>query len=263
MKHLLLTALFSVILLSGIMAQQSQSAGNLTITIESTRVIGDQLLVSGQVVAKQQETRMLGLRLDMTDGAGDKHDMKAIWWGGKKLTSMVSFDQKLQPGIPYSFDLAIETRGRSMASIKSLLIDTRDWGMKEDLKFHFTDIPIPIKKDPNLTPGIVEVSKDVYLKWTKFEESATDLKINFVIENKASMDQEINFRSFSNTRVIDKAGNVHEGTLSIRDWVNFPVKTPIAVTITIKGAVKMSDVKMLQFESMNFKYHLTDLAIPK
>ncbi|NDV95330.1 hypothetical protein D0T84_10410 [Dysgonomonas sp. 521] len=259
MKRNLLLVLFSTVLALGVMAQQEQTSGNLIIKVESTRVIGDQLLVSGKMFANK-EFRIMNLKTSIVAADGDAHKLSGLWWGGKS-TYLSSFDQTLQPDIPYSFDFAFATQNKDMNPVTAMLIDARDWTNKIDMKFNFKAINVPLNEDPNLTPGTMEIGKNIYLTWKKYEESATGLTINFVIENKSNKDQEMSFRSYSNARIIDKEGNIYEGTLTLRDRVEFPSGTPKAASVSIKEKIKMSEVKMVQFESGDFKYSVKDKDI--
>ncbi|MBB4036094.1 hypothetical protein GGR21_001995 [Dysgonomonas hofstadii] len=262
MKKLLLTALLIVSFTLSLIAQQVQTSGGISVSLESTRVIGDRLLISGKMTA-DKVIRAMNLKLSVIDSDGDGHDLKVIWWGGKKESSIISFDKELQPGIPYSFDFSIETQSKNMNPITAILLNIRDWTHSADIKMQFKDIPVPVKADPNLKPGVMEIGKDIYLKWVKAEESASGLKINFVVENKANKDQEMSFRSYSNGKIIDKDGNIYEAALTLKDAVTFPSKTPIAGSISIKQPIKMADVIMVQFESGYFKYSVKDLTFAK
>ena len=262
MKRTLLTVALILGLALCINAQQTQTSGHMTMKIESTRVIGNRLLVSGKI-SVDKLFRLMNLKVSLIDSDGDTHELKEMWWGGKNESSIMSFDRELQPDIPYSFDFSIDTQNKNMNPVTAMLVAARDWTNDINMKMQFKDIPVPITPDANLKPGVVEISKDVYLKWTKAEESATGLKINFVIENKSNKDQEMSIRSYSNAKIIDKEGNVYDASLTPNERVVFPSNTPIAGSISIKQALKMADVIMVQFESYHFKYSVRDITFSK
>lgn len=261
MKKQLLSVLLCCIIALGLSAQEIQTSGNLTVRIESTRIIGDRLLVSGKM-SVNKEVRLMNINVNAVVADGDSHTMRELWWGGK-VASISAFDKTLQPDIPYSFDFAIATQNKNMNPVTAILVDIRDWTSGTNLKLTFKDIKVPMISASSTASQGVEIDKNIYLKWTKNEETAAGLKINFVVTNLSNKDMEMTFRSFDNAKIIDKEGSVYNGTLSFKDNVNFPAGTPISGFISIKEPVKMSDVIMIQFESRYFKYSIKDIPVAK
>lgn len=258
MKRILLAVLCSVVSVFGLSAQVVQTTGPLTISLESTRIIGDRMVVSGKMTV-DREVRLRLMTANAITTEGDSHSPANMMFGGKEV-SISTFDQIFQAGIPYSFDIYFETQNMNMDPVAALMIDIRDHGAGVGLKFSFPNVRVPMVPDQNLVPGTMEIGKDIYLRWTKFEESAAGLKIDFLVMNKSNKDQQMYFLSYNNAKIIDKDGNIHEGALTLSDWVTFPTGTPVAGSISIKEPVKMGDVVMVQFQTRNFKYSVKELV---
>ncbi|NDW09028.1 hypothetical protein [Dysgonomonas sp. 520] len=259
MKKLLLAVFISVALIFGASSQTQITVDPLTIKIESTRVIGDYLLVSGKLTTSSG-VRLMGIEASAVTQDGDAQPCKALWWAGKSAY-LSSWDNTLLPDIPYSFDLAIKTDNKNMNPITALIIKFFNHTTQQRMQIVMKNIAVPLKADPNLaSASVMEIYKDVYLKWTKAEESATALKINFVVENKANKDQEVSFYSYNEATIIDNEGNAHKAPITLRNAVNFPTNTPIAGSITTKTPLKMSQVVMVQFSSGDYKYDVKKLV---
>lgn len=258
MKKFLLTTLCVVFSALGLSAQVSQTVGPLTVDLESTRVVGDRLLVSGKMIVDRQ-VRLRNLNSSVVTPDGDVLQRTNILFGGEDVSTSV-FDKIFQAGIPYSFDLYFDTRNTPMNPLAALMVEIRDQDAGVNMEMRFSGVPVPMAPDPNLVPGTFELDKDIYLSWTNFHESPDGLKVDFVVVNRASKDQQLSFRTFDNARIIDSGGNIHPGALTLRDRVTFPAGIPVAGSISVEGPVRMSDVLMIQLQSAKIKYSIREIV---
>lgn len=250
MKKLFMTLLLSVALVVGISAQQTQSDGTINISIESTRVIGNQILVSGKM-SVNSETRFMNLTTNIVTPDGDQHMITKFWWAGEP-TYLSSFDITMYPNIPYSFDAAFDSNNKDIKQLTALIFELFNHKAQKKVRISFPNVPVPSSTDPNLANGSIEIDKDVYLKWTKFEETPKGLKIHFVILNKAKKDKIIAFRSYvdGSTVIIDKDGNQYKKcNQTLKDRITFPVNVPVAGYFDTEEPLKMNYVNMLQFQT--------------
>lgn len=240
---------------------ETEVAAPISFKIESTRVIGNQLLISGKVHSFN-DMRLMGNKITAISPDGETYESKMMWWGGVEASPM-SFDKNLTAEINYAIDIAIEVKGKMLSTIGVLTLNAFDHSNQKYFKIQMKDIAIPMPVDPNLSsPSVIEIYKDVYLRWTKAEESANGLKISFVVENKASKDQELKFYSYNKAKITDNEGNSFEGDITLRDRITFPSETPIAGSITFDKPVKMNQIALLEFASSNFTYKIRKVVIP-
>ena len=239
-----------------------ESAGPISVSIESTRYIGDKLLISGKLLASE-DLRLMLTKITAITPDGDTYESKDMWFGGKQTPPM-SFDNKLIADINYAVDIAIEVKGKQINNIASLTIDAFNHTAQKYFKIPLKNITIPNPVDPNLdNPSVIEISKDIYLRWTKVEETANSFKVSFVVENKGSKDVEMRFISYNNAKITDDDGNSYDATLTLKDRVDFPAGTPVAGSISVNKPIKVSKISLLEFSSHNFKYKIKKVVIPQ
>lgn len=233
----------------------------LIINIESTRFIGDRLLVSGKIQTSE-DIRVMNMAATLITPDGDIYESRSMWWGGQQLSPM-SFDKNLTAGINYNFDQAFEIKGKPVNAIASLTFDSFNHTAQKKFKIAIKDLMVPVPANPNLNdPSVTEIFKNVYMRWTKAEETASGLKLNFVVENKNSKDLEIQFRAYNKAKIIDNEGNSYEADITLRDNMNFIADTPIAGNITLDKPVKVSEIALLEFSSRFFDYKIRKIVIP-
>lgn len=262
MKTFLLATLFCIVSVPGLSAQVAQTNGPLTVSLESTRIVGDRMIVSGKMTV-DREVRLRTLKTSVISADGDTHSPTNLVFGGKGMSILI-FDEVFQAGIPYSFDLYFETGNANMDPLSAFMIELRDHNANGALlEFMFPNVRVPMAPDPNIVPGTIEIGKNIYLRWTGFEESTAGLKVNFVVENKANKDQTMSFYAYNNAKIIDRDGNIHEGPVTLRDRITFPAGIPVAGSLSIEQAVRMADVLMIQFKSSAINYSVRELVFPQ
>jgi len=242
-------------------ASATDSNVPLSINIESTRTIGDRVLISGKLTANE-DVRIRGLGATAITSDGSVYECVDLIWTGNWTTNM-SFDNNFTADIPYSFDLIFDTKNKAVNSFISLTLNPFNHTAQKHFKIELKNIVIPVPVDPNLSnPSVIEIEKNVYLRWTKAEESASGLKLNFVVENKGSDDKEVRFLSYNNAKMIDKNGVSYDAELTLKDRVNFPVDIPVAGSISVDKPLKMDQIALLEFSSHNFKYKIKKIVLP-
>jgi len=243
-------------------ATSNESAGPVSFKIESTRIIGDRLLVSGKMQAAD-DLRLMLSKIEAISPDGDTYESKDMWFGGQR-TSAMSFDNKLTADINYTVDIAIEIKGKKVNSLALLKIDAFNHTTQKRFSISLKDITIPNPVDLNLeNESVIEISKDVYLKWTKVEETNSSFKLSFITENKGSKDQIIQFRSYGNIKIIDNEGSSYEAEMTLKDNVTFPAETPIAGSITLNKPLKISQIALIEFSSKYFNYKIKNIKVPE
>jgi len=243
------------------MSSQNEYQGPVNFRLESTRIIGDKLLISGKVEASE-DLRLMLTKITAISPDGDTYESKNMWWGGKQITPM-SFDNKLTSGINYNADIAIEIKGKVVNSLASLTIEAFNHTTQKKFKISLNGITVPSPINPNLTNAdVVEIDKNIYLRWTKAEETATSLKINFIVENKGNKDVEMQFLSYNNAKITDNEGNSYEAVITLKDNVNFPVGTPVAGNFSMNKPIKINQISLLEFSSRYFNYKIRKIVIP-
>lgn len=244
--------------------QSSDPDAPLTIKIETTRIIGDQLLISGKMQLTQ-DARIMHIRATAITPDGDLYEGKSMYWGGDQSSTLSapSFDEKLTSGIAYNFDLCFETQGKAITEIGSLTLNMFNHTSQKTFKIVLKNLSVPAPADPNLeNPSAVEISKGIYLRWTKAVEAGNGLEISFVVENKGTKDQDIRFPFGKAAKIIDSDGNSYEADITLKDKINFPAGTPVAGKLTLDKPLKVSQIALFEFNSQHYKYKIRKIVLP-
>lgn len=261
-KKLFIILLVAFMLPFVLKAQITQKDGPVTVNVESTKIIGNQYIIAGKLTVSKQ-LRLRNIEPKAIDSDGETLEAKNLWWTGK-LTEIGIFDQNLEPEIPYSFILGIETKGKNLNSITAFNLKFQNHTEHTSVTIAFKGLPIPTKENPNLaTAEMIEIENNVYLKWTKFEETKKSLKVHFVVQNQTNKEVAMRFTSYNNAKMFDNDGNQYEGTLSLKDEVKFQKDVPFAGFFEFNGEIKMNDLRLIKFKSNNFEYSVTKIEFPK
>jgi len=229
-------------------------------SIESTRIIGDQILISGKM-RSIEDLRLMLKDITVITPDGDTYEVKHIWWGGEIGTLML-FDKNLTADINYSMDISIDVKGRAVNGFTVLTIGAFNHTAQQKFTIPIRNIEIPSPADPNLAdPSVIEIDKNVYLRWTKAEETTTSLKISFVVENKGNKDVQIQFIS-NKMKLIDSDGSAYEATTTLTGRIDFPSGIPIAGSINLNKPLKVNQISLVEFASRNFIYKLRKIVVP-
>ncbi|GEM_PF-5481488 len=242
--------------------KQAEYVGPLDFKIETTRVIGNQILISGKMKASEDFRMMLSNIVAITPD-GDTYEVGDLWWGGEKTTRL-AFDNKLAAGINYSIDIAIDVKGKPVREITSLTLTVFNHTAQKRFTIPIQNLVVPYPIDPNLAnPSVIEIDKDVYMRWTRAEETHESLTLYFVVENKGNKDVKIQFSAYTNKiNIIDTDGNAYEATTTLKDRIDFPAGTPVAGNITLDKPLKVSNIALLEFSSRYYTYKLRKIVVP-
>lgn len=183
--------------------QNEVTIKGLTMSIESTRVIGNKVLLTGKFVS-DREIQLKNLNpIKAITSNGTELTTSQGTWAGEDTYQLYAAQQLLQSDIPVSFNIMFDSKGEKINLIKMLSIKLYN---PENTTFVFNDIQIPMKTDPNLSSGSIEIYKDVYMTMKKQDDTAGHLKIYFVVENKSGRDRAL-FLEKGN--LIDASGNAY------------------------------------------------------
>lgn len=241
-------------------SNQADAFVPVAIVVESTRIIGDKLMISGKMNAPE-DFRLMNVKPTIITPDGISYEAKEIWWG-ENLTSPLSFDNRLVAGINYAFDMTFDIKSKKVTEIVSLTIDAFNHTAQKKFNVVFKNLVVPNPIDPELSnPGVVEIYKDIYLRWTGVEESTNGFQLNFVIENKSGKDQKIQFISYA-TKITDSSGNTHDAQGTLKDRIDFPADIPVAGNITLNKPLKLNQIVLVEFASRNFNYRVRNIVLP-
>lgn len=235
----------------------------VAVLIESTRIIGDKLIISGKMNAPE-DFRLMNVKSSIITPDGTSYELHTMWWG-ENVSSLVSFSETLIAGINYAFDMAFDIKSKKVTEITALNIDAFNHTAQQKFKIAMRNLIVPIPPDPELSnPTVTEIDKNVYLRWTGAEESADGLKLNYVIENKNDNDKKVQFKGISTiaTTIIDTNGTSHEAKASMECNQVFPAGIPVAGSITLNKPVKVSQIALLEFASRHFNYRIKGIVLP-
>jgi hypothetical protein len=242
-------------------ASKNEYVAPVVLKIESTRIIGDKLLISGKIQSSE-DLRLMGIKTSAITPDGDIYESKEMWWGGA-VKSPMSLDVNMVADINYSVDYSFEVKSKTVTDVASLTFELFNHTAQQRFKISLKDIKVPSPVDANLADAsVIEISKNVYLRWTKAEETAGSFKLSFIVENKDTKDQSIRFLSYSNAKFIDNDGTSYDADLSLKDNVNFPAGTPVAGSITVNKPLKLNQISLLEFSSQYFKYKVKKIVVP-
>lgn len=263
MKKILFLAAFSLMALAAGAQPQTQTVGPLTVELQNTRVVGNRLIVTGKMAVTAQ-TRLRNIQSTAVTPEGDSHKLYGMVFAGQS-TDVGIFDRTLEPNIPYSFDLWYDTNNQPINTLAALQLNVVEHNTPGQpwLRFSFPGVAVPMRVDPALKPGTFEIAKDVYMRWTRAEESAAGLVLGFVLENRSNREQSLIFISYDPFKFIDKDGNEHKGERSIADRPTLQPGVPMAGTITVRTPLKLADVLMMQFRTSNTSFAIRDFTMPK
>lgn len=242
-------------------AAQSEYTGPVSVKIESTRIIGGKLMISGKMQSSE-DIRLMGSKASAITPDGDTYESKEMWWGGSP-TSFMSLDKNMAADINYAFDLTFDVKSKAVTEITSLALEMFNHTAQKRFKITLKDLKVPVPVDPVLAdPSVTELSKEVYMRWIKVEETANSFTLSFVTENKGSKDQEIQFYSYNKAKITDNEGNSCEADITLRNNVNFPAGTPVAGSITLNKPLKLSAISLIEFSSKYFNYRIRKVVLP-
>lgn len=240
--------------------EQADAFAPMAVTIESTRIIGDRLLISGKMNAPE-DFRLMTIRASIVTADGTTYEARDMWWGEKPI-SPTGFDDNLVADINYAYGLTFDIKSKKVTEVVAFNIEAYNHTAKK--KFNITEknlaVPNPINMELAV-PGVVEIYKDIYLRWTEAEESTTGFQLNFVIENKSGNDQRIQFVDYA-TKITDKNGTSYEATGTLRDRIDFPADIPVAGNIIVDKPLKLSDIVLVEFASKYFNYRVRGIVVP-
>lgn len=232
--------------------QNAIALNGLTMRIQSTRIIGNKVMLSGQFVSDRliQLKNLNPIKAITTNGTELITSLGT--WAGEETYQLYAVQQELQPEIPVSFNIMFDSKGENVNSIKLLSVKLYS---PENTTFVFHDIQVPMQIDPDITPGSIEIYKDVYLKFKKQDDTAGHLKIYFIVENKSGRDRAL-FLDKGN--LIDASGNsfpnpdVFIGGEKQYSKVNISPDIPVAGYFDFTGNIPYNSVKLLQFSTRDY-----------
>lgn len=240
----------------------AESLSPVSIGIVSTRLIGDKLLVSGKMISSE-EVRIDFRSVTAITPDGEIYKAGFYWWGGNPI-SISSFGTTLISDINYNFDWGFDIKSKAINSITSMTVEIYNYNLKKMVKIPLKNIAIPSPADENLgDPGTFEIFKNIYLRWTKATEAADGFRLDFVVENKGTNEQEIQFRPYNKATIIDKDGNSYQAELTLKDQVAFPVDVPVAGSIISDKPLKLNKISLLEFASRNYTYKIRKIVVPQ
>jgi len=222
----------------------------LTMTIESTRVIGDKVMLSGKFVSNSQmELRSLGDLTAITP-SGTKLTTTDGIWAGVETGYLNQVYQKMQTDIPVSFDILFDSNGEKINEIKLFTVNLYEPG---NTNYVFRNILIPSHIDSNISASCIEIYKNVYLKFTKQSDTEGHLKIYFSVENKSGKERPLFFENLS---LVDDSGNAFNdcniyiyGKKQVANGQNMFPDIPISGCFDFTGNIPFSKVKLLNFST--------------
>jgi hypothetical protein len=233
-------------------SQNAISLNGITMNIQSTRIIGNKVMVSGQFVSDRViRMKFLNPVKAMTSKGVELITSQGTW-AGEDIWQLYAVDQELQPEIPVSFNIMFDNKDESVDILKIFSVKLYS---PENTTFIFHDIQIPMQADPDLTPGSIQIYKDVYMKFKKQDDTGGHLKIYFTVENKSGRERAV-FLETGN--LIDASGNsypnpeVYIGGEKEYAKVNVSPDAPISGYFDFTGNISFSSVKLLQFETKDY-----------
>jgi len=244
-----------------------KAPGNiLSFKVESTRIIGDKLLISGKAsVTKKTTARITFYPKGITSG-GTLEAGRLDWAGEiKSLASGPSFD--LEEGIPVAWHIYLETNGQKVTEINQLKIFWKEdrQGTTVPTDTTIESLKIPSAPDTNLTPGSEEIDRGVYLRLTKAQSAKGILKIGFVLDNRSGKAYKLDMHSIG---IVDDQGNEVADPAFFAGNKNMAYESPelapdvpLAGRFEFKTNAKPAAVKLLRFAVKDFRGGVISHAI--
>jgi len=228
----------------------SDSQNGLTMTITSTRVIGNKIMISGQfVTSNNMEIRSMN-EVNLISKAGTQFKTDDGSFAGKETGYLSQISQSMEADIPVSYDALFDVNGEKIPTIKKFSVKMY---RPDNTSFAFYDIPVPMETDPNLNESTIEIYKNVYLTFKKQEDTGGHLKIYFLIENKSGKNRKIEIQDVS---LIDSNGSKADdckvfiaGEETAYKNVEAEPEVPLAGIFDFTGNIPFNTVKVLKFKT--------------
>lgn len=243
-------------------SQNAVSLKGITMSIQSTRLIGNKVMISGQFVSdKVVQLKFLSLIKAMTSKGSELITSQGTW-AGEDTWQLYAVNQELQPEIPVSFNIMFDSKGESVDLLKIFSVKLNS---PENTSFIFHDVQIPMQVDPDVTPGSIQIYKDVYLKFKKQDDTGGHLKIYFTVENKSGRDRAM---FLDNGNLVDASGNsfpnpeVYIGGEKVYAKVNISPDVPVSGYFDFTGKIPFDTVKLLQFATKDYaKFSIKQIVL--
>ncbi|MDL2241704.1 hypothetical protein LJB91_02215 [Bacteroidales bacterium OttesenSCG-928-L03] len=239
---------------------QVDEAAPVAMLIESTRIIGDKLLISGKMQAPE-DVRLMRFYPTIITPDGTTYECHTIWWG-EDTTSPSMFDKDLVADINYAFDISFEIKSKKVTEIVAFTLEAHNHTAKKKFKIVVKNMVVPQPLDPNLTvPGQIEIYKNIYLRWTGAVEGNDSFQLNYVIDNKSGKDQRIQFIGHA-MKITDNNGVGYTAEGTLKDNTDIMADIPMAGHILVNKPLKLNQIVLVEFASRYFNYRVKDIVIP-
>jgi hypothetical protein len=231
---------------------QASTVNDLTMYINDSRKIGDQIMLSGKIESSRpMKIRSFNqIKVTTENGTALHTDKGSV--AGQETNYLSQTNLELTPGVSIPFDFLLDGQGENVGKIQAISFE-----MYEPAKtsFKFFDIPIPMTINAKLKPGCIEIRKNIYLTFLKQEAVEGKLRIHFMLENKSGKNQDVYPTRFALT---DKAGtcfkdfDVYIG--GNKQYSRFQLATDMRTNgyVDFTGNIPFENIQMLQFSELQY-----------
>jgi hypothetical protein len=238
----------------------SASQNNLSMTVTSTRIIGNKIMVSGQLVTSRDMPIRFMHAVTLISPSGNKYETNYGSFAGIEQVYLSQIEQNMTADIPVSYDAIFNVQGEKMSIIKKFSLYMFEPGKTA---FAFYDLAVPREIDPNLNESTVEIYKNIYLTFKKQEDKGGHLKIYFVVENKSGKKHELKL-NFPVPSVIDANGSKYDDCKVFiageeSELIEIEPDIPVSGIFDFTGNIPFNSVRVLKFSTR----YMADFSIKK
>jgi hypothetical protein len=226
------------------------TVNDLTMYINDSRVIGDRIMLSGRF----ESSRPMNIRsmneIKAITANGTELRTNRGTFAGEETNYLGQVNRAMEPGIPVPFDMVFEAQGEKTDQIQICSLQMYE---PDKTKFKFFSIPLPMKVDMNLKPGVLETQKNVYMTFRKQETVEGKLRIHFSAENKSGKMKvfyPINFTVTDMNGLQTKQKDVFIGGNKQYSGFQLPPDIQVSGYVDFETAVPFDSIQLLQFAEL-------------